>query len=72
MLFPEKMRVRSEDVPYMKTSRKNAIRAKRKASSKYYKDKSAHDWEVEQRCRNEATRQRRTAIKQYWKRKPMN
>jgi len=64
--FPlKKMRVRSEDVP----SWKNAIRAKRRASSKYYKDKSAHNWVVKQRCRNEATRQRRLAIKQYWKKK---
>ena len=68
--FPlKKMRVRSEDVPYMTTSWKNAIRAKRRAASKYYKDKSAHNWEVKQRCRNEATRQRRIAIKQYWKKK---
>ena len=68
--FPlKKMRVRSEDVPYMTTSWKNAIRAKRRAAAKYYKDKSAHNWEVKQRCRNEATRQRRVAIKQYWKKK---
>jgi len=68
--FPlKKMRVRSEDVPYMTTSWKNAIRAKRRATSKYYKDESAHNWEVKQRCCNEATRQRRIAIKQYWKKK---
>ena len=68
--FPlKKMRVRSEDVPYMTTLWKNAIRAKRRAAAKYYKDKSAHNWEVKQRCRNEATRQRRIAIKQYWKKK---
>ena len=68
--FPlKKMRVRYEDVPYMTTSWKNAIRAKRRAAAKYYKDKSAHNWEVKQRCRNEATRQRRIAIKQYWKKK---
>ena len=53
----------------MTTSWKNAIRAKRRAASKYYKDKSAHNWEFKQRCRNEATRQRRIAIKQYWKKK---
>ena len=61
--------MRYEDVPYMTTSWKNAIRAKRRAAAKYYKDKSAHNWEVKQRCRNEATRQRRIAIKQYWKKK---
>ena len=71
--FPlKKMRVRYEDVPYMTTSWKNAIRAKRRAAAKYYKDKSAHNWEVKQRCRNEATRQRRIAIKQYWKKKANN
>lgn len=64
--FPlKKMQVRSEDVPYMTTLWKNAIRAKRRAAAKYYKDKSAHNWEVKQRCRNEAMRQRRIAIKQY-------
>ena len=40
--FPlKKMRVRSKDVPYMTTSWKNAIRAKRIAAKKYHKDKSA-------------------------------
>ena len=49
--FPlKKMRVRSEDVSYMTTSWKNAIRAKRRATVKYYKDKSAHTWEVKQSC----------------------
>jgi len=38
-----KMQVRSEDVPYMTTSWKNVIRPKRRATSKYYKDKSAHN-----------------------------
>lgn len=56
--FPlKKMRVRSVGVPYMTTSWKNATRAKRRATSNYYKDKSAHNWEVKHRCRNEATRQ---------------
>jgi len=68
--FPlKKMGVRYEDVPYMTTSWKNTIRAKRRAAAKYCKDKSAHNWELKQRCRNEATRQRRIAIKQYWKKK---
>jgi len=53
----------------MTTSWKNAIRAERSATSKYYKDKSAHNWEVKLRCRNEATRLGRIAIKQYWKKK---
>ena len=43
----KKMRVRSENDPYMTTSWKNAVRAKRRAASKYYKDKSAHNWEVQ-------------------------
>ena len=71
--FPlKKMRVRFKDVPYMTTSWKNAIRAKRRATTKYYKDNSAYNWEIQQRCRNEATRQCRIAIKQYWKKKAMN
>jgi len=68
--FPlKKMRVRSKDVPYMTTSWKNAIRAKRNAAIKYHKDKSAENWETNKRCRNETTRQRRLTIRQYWTKK---
>ncbi|XP_078361285.1 uncharacterized protein LOC144645583 [Oculina patagonica] len=65
----KRMRVRERDVPYMTTEWKNAIRAKRKATAKYLKNKTQENWDNKQRCRNEATRQRRKAIKNYWKRK---
>ena len=65
----KKMRVRSKDVPCMTTVRKNTIRAKRKTAEKYHKDKSAENWEDKIRCRNEATRQCRLAIRPYWKKK---
>ena len=45
------------------------MRAKRKSTAKYLKNKAQENWDNEQRCRNEATRQRRKAIKNYWKRK---
>ena len=63
----KRMRVRERDVPYMTTEWKNAIRAKRKATAKYLKNRTQENWDNKQRCRNEATRQRRKAIKNYWK-----
>ena len=65
----KKMKVRAEDVPYMTTNWKNAIRAKRKALANYYWDKSNSNWDKLRKCRNEATRQRRRAIKSYWRKK---
>ncbi|XP_048580414.1 uncharacterized protein LOC125561124 [Nematostella vectensis] len=61
------MRVRDKDVPYMTTGWKSAIRAKRKANAKYLKDKTPENWELRRRARNEATQQRRKAIKEYWR-----
>jgi hypothetical protein len=58
----KKMRVRAREW-------KNAIRAKRRASVRYYRDKTAENWELKQKCRNEATRQRRIAIREFWKSK---
>ena len=60
------MRVRDKDVPYMTSHWKSAIRAKRKANDKYLKDKTPENWELRRKARNEATKQRRIAIKQYW------
>ena len=62
----KKMRVRDKDVPYMTSHWKSAIRAKRKANDKYLKDKTPENWELRRKARNEATKQRRIAIKQYW------
>ena len=63
------MRVRDLDVPYMTTKWKNAIRAKRKAEAKYRQNKTAANCEHKRKCRNEATKQRRLAIKENWKTK---
>ena len=65
----KKMRVRAKDVPYMTTNWKNAIRAKRRALAIYQNDKSDSNWDALRIWRNEATRQRRIAIKSYWKSK---
>ena len=62
----KKMRVRDEDVPYMTSHWKSAITAKRKANDKYLKNKTPENWELRRKASNEATKQRRIAIKQYW------
>ena len=63
------MRVRDKDVPFMTPEWKRAIRAKRKATSKYLKNKTPENWELRRKSRNEATKQRRIAIKEYWRKK---
>ena len=65
----KRMKVRDKDVPYMTTQWKQAIRAKRKATSKFLKNKTRENWELRRKARNEATRQRRIAIKSYWQQK---
>ena len=65
----KKMRVRDKDVPYMTTGWKQAIRAKRRATVKYKNHPTQENWENKKKCRNEATRQRRLAIKEHWKKK---
>ena len=66
--LPEKkMRVRPQDVPYMSREWKNAIRAKRRAARKYQKEQTKENWENKRKLRNEATRLRRKAIREYWK-----
>ena len=68
--FPQKKkRVRDKDIPYMTTAWKNAIRAKRRAFKKYLNERTQQNWEEKVKCRNEATRQRRIAVRQYWKKK---
>ena len=61
------LRVRDKDVPYMTPEWKSAIWAKRKANAKYLKNKTPETWELRRKTRNEATKQRRIAIKNYWK-----
>ena len=61
------MRVRDNDVPYMTTEWKNAIRARRRAIRRYRKTKAPEDWEIQRKLRNETTRLRRKVIRDYWK-----
>lgn len=63
----KKMRVRPQDVPHMSHEWKNAIRAKRRAARKYQKEQTRENWENIRKLRNEATRLRRKAIREYWK-----
>ena len=65
----KKMRVRDKDVPYMTTGWKQAIHAKRRATMKYKNHPAQENWENKKKCRNEATRQRRLAIKEHWRKK---
>lgn len=65
----KRMRVRYKDVPYMISDRKNAIRAKRKATARYLKNKTRENWKLKRRTRNAATKQRRMAIKEFWRKK---
>ena len=63
----KKMHVREKDVPYMTNQWKSAIRAKRKANDKYLRNKTPEIWEFRRKARNEATKQRRIAIRQFFK-----
>ena len=63
----KKMKVRAKEVPYMTTTWKSAIRSKRKFVKRYSQNKTLENLEVKRKWRNEATRQRRIAIKQHWK-----
>lgn len=64
--FPQKKkRVQDKDIPYMTTAWKNAIRAKRRAFKMYLNERTQQNWEEKVKCRNEAVRQRRIAIRQY-------
>lgn len=62
----KRMRVRDGDVPYMTTEWKETIRRRRKALRRFHKTKAPEDWELQRKLRNEATRLRRKAIKDYW------
>ena len=63
----KKMKVRAKDVPYMTLAWNYAIRAKRQFAKRYSINKTPQNLEPKRKWRNEATRQRRIAIKQYWK-----
>ena len=61
------MKVRARDVPYMTTAWKSAIRAKRNYPKRYSQNSTPENLDLKRKWTNEATRQRRMAIKQYWK-----
>ena len=65
----KKMRFWERDAPYITSEWKKAIRQKRKFSRKFTKERSAENWELKKRYRNEATKQRRNSIKEYWQQK---
>ena len=65
----KEMRVRDKDVPYMTSDWKSEIRAKRKATARDLKNKTQENWELRRRTRNAATKQRRIAIKEFWRKK---
>ena len=67
----KRMRVRERDVPYMTTAWKEAIRKKRKYVREFSKNSSDENLALKRKLRNEATRQRRIAIKEYWDRKAL-
>ena len=61
------MRVRTHNVPYMTREWRNAIKAKRRFSKKFSKNPTSENFEMKRKWRNEATKQRRIATRQYWK-----
>ena len=65
----KQMRVRDQDVPYMNSEWKGAIRARRRAARRYRRTNAPEDLINLKKFRNEATRLRRKAIKSYWKKK---
>ena len=65
----KKKRVRHKDIPYMTAAWKNAIRAKRRAFNKYLNERTQQNRQEKVKYRNEAVRQRRIAVRQYWKKK---
>ena len=68
--IPQKrMRVRETDVPYMTTEWKQAIRNKRKYAQIYAKSRTPENWENKRKWRNIATKERRKAIKDFWREK---
>ena len=65
----ERTRVRDKDVPYTTSDKKSAIRAKRKATARYLKNKTQENWKLRRRTRYAATKQRRIVIKEFWREK---
>ena len=59
--------VRDKDIPYMTMAWKKAIRNKRKYAVQFSKNRAQENFELKKKYRNIATRERRKAIKHYWR-----
>lgn len=67
VLVPTKRKhVREKDVPYMTSTRKKAIRNKRKYAILFAKNRTPENMELKRKYRNIATRELRKAIMEYW------
>lgn len=53
----------------MTTEWKRAIRQKKKAAKHYGRNRDAEAWQTMRKLRNEATRLRRKAVREYWRKK---
>ena len=62
----KRVKARKTDVPYMTGEWKEAIRKKRKYAKKFGQSKTKENMELMKKWRNNATRLRRKAIKNYW------
>ena len=62
----KKLRVRAQDVPYMTSEWKRAIRNKSKFSKQFSKKRIQLNLELTNKWRNEATKLRSKLIKSYW------
>ena len=62
----KRVKARKIDVPYMTGEWKEAIRKKRKYAKKFSQNKTKENMELMKKWRNNATRLRRKAIKNYW------
>ena len=65
----KRKRIRENDVPYMTKDWKNAIRNKKKFAKLYAKNKTTENFELKRKYRNLASKERRKAIKEYWRKK---
>lgn len=59
-------KVRARDVPYMTPAWKKAIGAKRRFLKRFSQNRTAENFELKKHWRNEAKRQRRISIRNYW------
>ena len=65
----KRMRFRKKDVPYMTKEWKRAIGKKIKYAKQFAHRRTEENWELKRKWRNESTKCRRRAIREYWKMK---